>query len=117
MRGRAIEVEADSEILPRVDAVGEFAIAVVARVLVKEQPQHRREVIAVTRRPLVQVVDIYEWEIETSDDSCEVVFVFTEVAGLLDHPLCEGRLPAVGVAMSEWHRLIVSISYSSILKS
>ncbi|GAA0311944.1 hypothetical protein GCM10009066_26540 [Halarchaeum salinum] len=68
------------------------------------------------RRPLVLVVNLYEREIETSNDSCEVVFVFTEVAGLLDHPLCEGRPPAVSVARSGWHRLIVYISYLSVLK-
>jgi len=46
-----------------------------------------------------------------------MVFVFSEVAGLLEHLLCEGRLAAVAVVGRGWHRLIISISYSLILKS
>ena len=93
------EIEAHREILPRLEVVGEFVIAVLARVLVEEYPENRFEVVAVTRRSLVAISEVVEWQVEAGDNAREVVFVLTEVSGLVDDPLndcCE--VGGLGVA-------------------
>ena len=81
------KIEAHCEILPRLEVVGELVIAVLARVLVEKYSKDGFELVAVTRRSLVSILEGVERKIEAGDNAREMVFVLTEVAGLVDDSL------------------------------